>query len=110
MNEVKTISVPVCPECGGMMVFTFAFIGQEYACLPCGRTEEFMTRKSEFPLKDHDALKKLWKDDLHWLALRKGGATCREHDQRGCKVCAPLDYKPKYYLSNVVPDGETGKP
>ena len=105
------IEVPQCPNCGEGMVFTFSFPRKEYACLPCGKTDEFLPRNNRILVleKEHNAKKKLWKKDLGVIAYRWGGATCGKckNTPRGCRHCRELkigaadkNYKFEFYLSN----------
>lgn len=93
------VSVPVCPKCGKFMVFTFAFRSKEYACLPCGTTEEFLCEKIMVSAEEHEKKRKLWEKDLQKLGLLRGGALCAKcQDERSCDDCkATLAHKYEYW-------------
>lgn len=97
---------PGCPECGHAMVWTSAFPGSEYACLPCNvdvpmfnclpkvwRAKKAMAEK-----------KKRWGMDLSVIGLRIGGGTCAMCKDGKCKYCKNADnknYKFKYWKKNL---------
>ena len=97
---MSKIRLPKCPNCGGGMVYTFAFRGQEYACLPCGKTEEFLCKKEEFDKEEIEKKKELWKKDLHILGVTKGRGHCALGSE--CDLCPDKEnYKFEYYLKGV---------
>ena len=97
MPKSKTIRAPRCPNCGEGMVYTFAFAFKEYACLPCGTTEEFICKKEEFNAEEIEKKKELWKKDLHVLGIKKGGGLCALGSE--CDICPDIEnYQYKFYL------------
>lgn len=92
---------PRCPNCNGIMVFTFSFPGQEYACVPCGTTEQFLCKREEFPGSEEDQLIMKWAADLIWIGIRWGGGTCQAHNKSDCRTCAPDGYVFKFYRKNA---------
>lgn len=109
---MSKIRVPKCPKCGQMMIFTFVFPYQEYACLPCGEKDEFLARNEmiEVSEKEHDKKKKLWGKDLEVLTWRLNGSgvncgDCEKKINEGdCETCRwgkeqakNKDYKFEFY-------------
>lgn len=92
------MEVPKCPTCKEGMVSTMSFPGKEYACLPCGTSDEFFCHNERIEVEDtiiEDKIEK-WGDDMHVLGVTIGGGKCTAED---CKLCADLDnYVHKYYL------------
>lgn len=92
----EMVELPVCPSCNGPMIFTFAFRGKEFACLPCNETDEFfcMNDKRMFPKEEVEALREKWSDDLHRIGATYGGGTCTK---AVCGICPPHPYEFKFW-------------
>lgn len=83
------LEVPECPSCGEGMVWTFAFPGKEWACLPCNQHEPMFNGLPKIQVAEEqiDHKKESWSRDLHVIALRYGGGRCiseREFDSQPC--------------------------
>lgn len=103
--------VPQCPNCKEGMVSTYVFPYKEFACLPCGTTDEFFPHNDtiEVDSKVHDNKRELWRNDLSVLGLRNGGKCikCSQGLEGDCPECIDRknlardpEYKFEYYLSN----------
>jgi len=97
---------PICRMCGNAMVFTFAFRGCEYACLPCDNAVPmFNSLEQEERQESHmKAKKEKWSEELSIIGRRFGGGQCALCDDRSCELCKKTDdenYTFKYWKSRI---------
>jgi len=101
---------PACPNCGNAMVFTMSFPYKEWACLPCGETDEFFPRNKEIwrNIKAMDSKKRKWREELSIIARHIGGGKCAVEgcENGSCELCrkaADKNYQFKFWKSNLTP-------
>lgn len=105
----KTKEYPACRNCGNAMVWSFAFSGCEYVCLPCDEGEPMWNSrpKLERQVSSMEAKKRKWQEELTILGRRVGGGTCavcKDHSCKWCKLSDNKDYKFKIWKSRVFED------
>lgn len=97
---------PACSECGNAMVWSFAFSGCEYVCLPCDTAVPMWNsnHKVERTVRHMDAKKRLWREELSILGRRYGGGRCAICQDESCQLCKKTkdpNYQFKVWKSRV---------
>lgn len=87
------VRVPLCPLCGKPMIPSFAIMGKEFVCVPCGHAEEYFNhlRKVFLHKVRINDLRRRYDKDLNHLAFTQGGAVCMDCGNTGgnnCRTCA----------------------
>lgn len=97
---------PICNMCGFAMVWTFAFRGCEYACLPCDNAVPMHNGLDKEERQDSQmkAKKNKWSEELSIIGRRFGGGQCALCEDRSCELCKKTDdknYAFKYWKSRT---------
>lgn len=92
---------PQCPHCKNAMVWSFAFNGCEYACLPCNYGAPMFNglNKVQRSNKYMDEKRRKWSDDIH--AIPNGGRCVSKSKGEPCDVCDNPNYEFKYWKKNL---------
>lgn len=99
----------ICPNCGSILIWSFALKGCEYVCVPC--VEGFPLFNDcevrNIPEEEYQKLRKLYKDDLHKIGLQTakmyGGKCNKCGDKFTCKDCQKAEnHKLKYWGKGTV--------
>ena len=100
----NTEKYPQCHKCGQAMVWTFAFAFNEWACLPCNTKAPMFNglEKVKRNVYYMNRKRKLWEEELHKIAITKGGASCLKKEKgESCGVCDNKDFKFKIWKANL---------
>jgi hypothetical protein len=80
---------PICPECGNAMVWSFAFRGCEYVCLPCDYAASMFNglEEEERSVNYMNSKKAKWQKELSVIGRRQGGGECAICKDGSCEWC-----------------------
>ena len=100
----EKITRPKCPSCGKPMIFSFCIRGAEYVCIPCAKAVGLFNNLKDIETTEtaDKALHKKYKEDIHYLAFKKGAATCSKCNKSGgnnCPTCK-IENELKYWGKN----------
>ena len=102
---------PQCSNCNNAMVWSFAFIGCEWVCLPCDYAVPMFNGLKKIYRNDEAMAdkKRKWQEELSVIARRHGGGSCGVDGCKNgsCKLCkktADKNYKFKIWKSNLTPN------
>ena len=109
MERQKMRTVKICPNCGSVLIPSFALRGSEYVCVPCGEGFPFFNNceEKQMPVDEYNALREKYKDDLGKISLqtaKAGGGKCNTCGTAfNCENCKRLEkHKLQYFGKGTV--------